>query len=543
MTEQSQSLISTTRYILYGRFEVQARHDARAGLVFAFISMSDIKDEIDWEFTTANSSEGKTNFYGQGVAPQGIQAAEDVYPQGLNVSDWHTYGLNWQADQLQWLVDGNVVRTLKASDAGGKYPRSPSRLQLSTWAGGNSTNGEGTIEWAGGAIDWSTSEYQQNGYYATEVKSFTVTCADQSDANLTTVGSGSSVTSWVYTGQNSSTTSEPEFQLSKDSIPFLKKPAQDGGLNLPGNAQLTSNLPKGGWDGSGDTSGLDDSVRGTGQKSSGSSSSGSSDDGSDTWSFSKNAALRIGVPVAAACVGLIALWAFIVWCVRRRRKNDMGGAHGVVGRGGPGTGIGPDGRYKGPGSTTAANISAAAGALAGRKGSTTRYHALGNEHEEDADLYDAPPQGARRVGMGVGPAPGPTPSTHFNSYKDTSYDGSSTSSVHEAYPMSQRRPGPASSIRSEAASPAMRGPYTPAMNAFTPAMNATPRPQYSAPYSQPNYTASPPPRQQHVQWAAPQQQPPQHQQQFYGQSARGYAPQGGGYNGYGYGAQGGYRDY
>ena len=38
-----------------------------AGVVTAFITMSDIRDEIDWEFPGANTTTGQTNYYWQGV--------------------------------------------------------------------------------------------------------------------------------------------------------------------------------------------------------------------------------------------------------------------------------------------------------------------------------------------------------------------------------------------------------------------------------------------------------------------------------------------
>lgn len=38
-----------------------------AGVVTAFITMSDIKDEIDWEFPGNDTLHGQTNFFWQGV--------------------------------------------------------------------------------------------------------------------------------------------------------------------------------------------------------------------------------------------------------------------------------------------------------------------------------------------------------------------------------------------------------------------------------------------------------------------------------------------
>ena len=51
------------------------------------------------------------------------------------------------------------------------YPQTPARVQLSLWPGGLPTNGKGTIEWAGGLVDWN-SPYMANAggskyYYAT----------------------------------------------------------------------------------------------------------------------------------------------------------------------------------------------------------------------------------------------------------------------------------------------------------------------------------------------------------------------------------------
>jgi len=38
-----------------------------AGVVTAFITMSDIKDEIDWEFPGTKTTEGQSNYFWQGV--------------------------------------------------------------------------------------------------------------------------------------------------------------------------------------------------------------------------------------------------------------------------------------------------------------------------------------------------------------------------------------------------------------------------------------------------------------------------------------------
>lgn len=39
----------------------------REGVVTAFITMSNIKDEIDWEFPGAKTTQGQTNFFWEGI--------------------------------------------------------------------------------------------------------------------------------------------------------------------------------------------------------------------------------------------------------------------------------------------------------------------------------------------------------------------------------------------------------------------------------------------------------------------------------------------
>ncbi|SPO24993.1 related to cell wall protein UTR2 [Ustilago trichophora] len=329
-----QAKISTTDYLMYGYVEATLRHDARQGLVAAFITMSSIKDEIDWEFTTSNSSLGMTNYFwmGQPVRDHGV----NISPPNFNVSDWHTYGLNWTSAQLQWTIDGRVVRTLTREEAGSEYPRSPSRIQFSTWAGGNATNPVGTIEWAGGAIDWNTPEYKKSGFYSQEIKQFNVQCASLSGLNLTSVsgsgsganangnGSNDDVTSFVYTGANSSQTGEPLFGTSSAPLRILSDPGADGIAGYPGYGMTSSQSgEKGGKDG-----------KGSNKDSQGKSQDGkanSKDDAADGSSVSTSDALKYALPISGAIVGLGAAWAIIAFVRRRHLKAPIINAIGVTG--------------------------------------------------------------------------------------------------------------------------------------------------------------------------------------------------------------------
>lgn len=75
------------------------------------------------------------------------------------------------------------------------YPMTPSRIQISIWPGGIASSAPGTIEWAGGMIDWSDPDYVSNGYFWNTVQSVKVTCAQNS-----THGTG--ITGWAYTGND-----------------------------------------------------------------------------------------------------------------------------------------------------------------------------------------------------------------------------------------------------------------------------------------------------------------------------------------------------
>lgn len=95
----------------------------------------------------------------------------------------HEYCLDWKQDSLTWLIDGKTQRTLErkstwnATSGRFDYPQTPARIMLSLWPAGLPTNEKGTIEWAGGEIDWN-SPYMQNGYYYARFSDVSVECYD-----------------------------------------------------------------------------------------------------------------------------------------------------------------------------------------------------------------------------------------------------------------------------------------------------------------------------------------------------------------------------
>lgn len=193
------TLLASTFYVWYGKICATMSTSQGQGVVTAFIMMSDVKDEIDFEFIGDDVSNAQSNWYSQGVTNCKLPIhfyntlltnSPDQNMEKLAVDDTaakaHEYCIDWTEDQLSWSVDGKVGRTVKRSDSwnatAGRfdYPQTPSRVMLSLWPAGLPSNGKGTIEWAGGEIDWD-SKYMTNGMYAALVTEVTVDCYDAPD--------------------------------------------------------------------------------------------------------------------------------------------------------------------------------------------------------------------------------------------------------------------------------------------------------------------------------------------------------------------------
>ncbi|KAF9788093.1 glycoside hydrolase family 16 protein [Thelephora terrestris] len=190
------SRISSTRYLHYGTVTARIKTGRWGGVVTAFITMSSIKDEIDWEWPGANTTQAQTNYFWQGFIPA---QTNGLTTGGLTdtFSNYHDYTIDWQSDTLTWLIDGNIVRTLKKSDTINSngvalYPTTPARIQISIWPAGIQGSPAGTVQWAGGMINWNDPDYASAGHFYTLISSVNVTCNDP-------VKPTDNVTSYVYT--------------------------------------------------------------------------------------------------------------------------------------------------------------------------------------------------------------------------------------------------------------------------------------------------------------------------------------------------------
>ncbi|CAP94650.1 putative glycosidase crf2 [Penicillium rubens] len=185
------TLFANNHYVWYGKVSGKFKSSRGKGVVTAFILLSDVKDEIDYEWVGADLTTVQTNYYWQGVLDW--HNSGNITVDGEDTfNDWHTYEIDWTPEKVDWIVDGSVHRTLKKADTYNEtskqyeFPQTPARLQMSLWPAGQASNAQGTIDWAGGEIDWKSEDIEESGYYYATVGEVSVKCYDApSDAKKT----------------------------------------------------------------------------------------------------------------------------------------------------------------------------------------------------------------------------------------------------------------------------------------------------------------------------------------------------------------------
>ncbi|KIL88331.1 hypothetical protein FAVG1_08410 [Fusarium avenaceum] len=158
--ETNAPTIATEKYIFFGRVDVEVQAAPGQGIVTAVVLQSDTLDEIDWEWLGGDTTQVQSNYFSKGDT--------STYDRGAfhTVSDpqaaFHKYTIEWNKDVVQWIIDGQVVRTLKAAEVKG-FPESPMQIKLGTWCAGGSQTELGTLQWSGGLTDFSKAPF--DAYY------------------------------------------------------------------------------------------------------------------------------------------------------------------------------------------------------------------------------------------------------------------------------------------------------------------------------------------------------------------------------------------
>ncbi|KAI8627799.1 glycoside hydrolase family 16 protein [Xylariaceae sp. FL1651] len=155
--------LSSNFYFFFGRTEVLMKAAPGQGIISSIVWGSDDLDEVDWEFKGGQDSLAFSNFYSKGDVNAIVNGTTNggTHPVSGSIHDIHNYTSVWTKDKLEWHLDGNLIRTLLAKDANNTlyYPQSPMKLRLGSWAGGDSSQHQGTIDWAGGPTDYSKGPF------------------------------------------------------------------------------------------------------------------------------------------------------------------------------------------------------------------------------------------------------------------------------------------------------------------------------------------------------------------------------------------------
>ena len=102
--------------------------------------------------------------------------------------NFHEYEIRWTPDKIEWLVDGQVGRSKERKDTWNEtsqqwmFPQTPARVQLSIWPAGLPSNAKGTIDWAGGEIDWNADDVKKAGYFYATFSEVTIECYNATSA-------------------------------------------------------------------------------------------------------------------------------------------------------------------------------------------------------------------------------------------------------------------------------------------------------------------------------------------------------------------------
>ncbi|KAF1932561.1 glycoside hydrolase family 16 protein [Didymella exigua CBS 183.55] len=153
--------IQSKWYIFFGRVSFFLRAAPGTGIVSSAILESDDLDELDWEWLGGSDyvSKVQTNYFGKGNTTSYDRAAWAAASDTQTTT--HNYTIVWTSASTTWYVDEVAIRTLNYADAvsGKNYPQTPMNIRIGIWAGGDSANDEGTIEWAGGATDYANGPF------------------------------------------------------------------------------------------------------------------------------------------------------------------------------------------------------------------------------------------------------------------------------------------------------------------------------------------------------------------------------------------------
>ena len=168
---------------MFGHVDIVMKAAPGVGIVSTLVLESDDLDEIDLEWLGADDNQVQSNYFSKGQTTTYNRGAFHANPGSQD--GFHTYSVDYTADQVVWSIDGTTVRALTAASSGSEgYPQTPMQVKIGAWSAGDPSNPPGTIrkfsflilslvyligiiEWAGGPTNYG------GGPYTMQVKSIT----------------------------------------------------------------------------------------------------------------------------------------------------------------------------------------------------------------------------------------------------------------------------------------------------------------------------------------------------------------------------------
>ncbi|KAI9296621.1 hypothetical protein K502DRAFT_363989 [Neoconidiobolus thromboides FSU 785] len=170
------SRMVSTAYFLYGNLTAQLKTGRTGGVVTSFITMSKVKDEIDFEWVGSEMEEVQTNVFYRGQADY-INGGKSKVSSDTS-QNIHTYTIEWTPNYIKWYVDNQLIRTLEKKDTAKNdkfsFPTTPSRIEFGLWNGASMA--DGTKQWAGGDINWDSEDIKTKGYFSATIENLEIKC-------------------------------------------------------------------------------------------------------------------------------------------------------------------------------------------------------------------------------------------------------------------------------------------------------------------------------------------------------------------------------
>ena len=104
-------------YIMFGKVSAIIKAAAGSSIVSSFYLQSDDLDEIDFEWISGDTTQVQTNFFSKGKTDSynrgGYHAVSEPQTQ------YHNYTIDWTKEQIDFYVDGDLVRTISSDNSYG----------------------------------------------------------------------------------------------------------------------------------------------------------------------------------------------------------------------------------------------------------------------------------------------------------------------------------------------------------------------------------------------------------------------------------------